>query len=220
MSAVLDGTTIEQRRKAAPRVRKSRSKHQHFESIAQARYVIRKAFRIADEQAKSAGLDPLAHQALIQIYGSPNMELQVNQLAERLDITPAFTSNLLNSLVRRELVSRKRGGHADRRVTQVNVTEKGKELLHHINDQVRFHIPNFTRQLTLEQRQNALSILMFFAGMAEQFPNLRHPGDLAQTKPRSHFGALFGNRNSAPKLLARQPERIVEHHPTQYGLRK
>lgn len=191
MSAAFDATTIEQKRKDAQRVREAEAKHRHFESVAQARYVIRKTFRIAEEQAKNAGLDPLVHQALIQIYGSRNMELQVNQLAERLDITPAFASNLINSLVKGGFVSRKRGGLTDRRITRVNITATGKELVHHINDQVRFHVANFTRQLTLEQRENALSILMFFVGAARTGPESRTPKRLRSEQAQiSHRCAI------------------------------
>ena len=70
-------------------------RHDYFAEVAEARYVLRRVFRIAEEQARDAGLDPLAHQALIQIYGSPDRRLRVAQLADRLDITPAFASSLL-----------------------------------------------------------------------------------------------------------------------------
>ena len=43
----------------------------YFHGVAEARYVIRRIFRIVDEQAKSAGLEPLEHQALIQLFGAP-----------------------------------------------------------------------------------------------------------------------------------------------------
>ena len=78
------------------------ARHDYFAEVAEARYVLRRVFRISEEQARAAGLDPLAHQALIQIYGSPERRLRVNQLAERLDITPAFASSLLKSLVARQ----------------------------------------------------------------------------------------------------------------------
>jgi DNA-binding MarR family transcriptional regulator len=50
-------------------------------------------FRIVSEQAKKLGLDPLEHQALIQIYGSESRVLQLKQIAGKLDITSALTGS-------------------------------------------------------------------------------------------------------------------------------
>jgi len=51
----------------------SRGFEEYFHGVSEARYVIRKVFRIVDDQAKQAGLEPLEHQALIQIFGSPKL---------------------------------------------------------------------------------------------------------------------------------------------------
>src|SRR5690606_1471866 len=106
--------------------------------VAEARYVLRKVFRIVEEQAKKYDIDPLAHQALIQIYGSPDMQLQVNQVASRLDITPAFSSSLVRMLVEKGLVARKRAEH-DQRVTFVMITPHGREVMDAIDENVQFH---------------------------------------------------------------------------------
>ncbi|CAN0546516.1 unnamed protein product, partial [Laminaria digitata] len=97
------------------------ARHDYFAEVAEARYILRRVFRIAEEQARDAGFEPLAHQALIQIYGSPDRRLRVNQLAERLDITPAFASSLLKSLDTDGMIERHRDA-ADHRVTWVSVT--------------------------------------------------------------------------------------------------
>lgn len=81
----LDVERIRKKGVAAQKARQTEDKHLYFKGVAEARYVIRKVFRIVEDQAKKYGIDPLAHQALIQIYGSENMELQVNQIASRLD---------------------------------------------------------------------------------------------------------------------------------------
>ncbi|MGZ0246582.1 MAG: MarR family transcriptional regulator, partial [Alphaproteobacteria bacterium] len=88
--------------------------HDYFVEVAEARYVLRRVFRITEEQARDAGLDPLAHQALIQIYGSAARRLRVNELAERLDIAPAFASSLLKSLAGDGLIDPRRGGGGHR----------------------------------------------------------------------------------------------------------
>lgn len=156
---------VERIRRKTDANRKAReaNKHHYFIGVAETRYVLRKVFRIVEEQAKKFGIDPLAHQALIQIYGSPDMELQVNQIASRLDITPAFSSSLVKLLVEKELVARRRGAQ-DQRTTYVTITDLGRETLHRIDETVKFHVDYFTSQLTTEERESALSILMFYVG--------------------------------------------------------
>ncbi len=160
----VDFGRIDRRRKAVEKSRSSTNKHAYFSGVAEARYVLRKVFRIAEEQAKIFGIDPLAHQALIQILGNPERELKVNQLAERLDIAPAFASSLVKSLANDGLVTRTRGAQ-DQRVTFVGATEKGAELLVAIDREVEFHVNYFVAQLSAEDRESALSTLMFYIGL-------------------------------------------------------
>lgn len=159
----LDLDRLRRRRVAANKSRKTQDKHTYFMGVAEARYVLRKAFRIVEEQAKEFGIDPLAHQALIQVYGSPEMQLQVGQIANRLDIPAAFASSLVRTLVEKGLVTRRRDDQ-DQRVTYVAVTDAGKELLHSIDERVQFHVDYFSGQLTPSERESALSILMFYVG--------------------------------------------------------
>jgi hypothetical protein len=49
--------------------------------------------RIVSEQAKKLGLDPLEHQALMQIDGSESRVLQMKQIAGKLDITSDLTGS-------------------------------------------------------------------------------------------------------------------------------
>ena len=149
---------------AAERARRRVNDHRYFVGVAEARYVVRKAFRIVEEQAKAAGIDPLAHQLLIQIYGSPAMELPVNQIADRLDISPAFASSLVTALAEDGYVARRRD-RADQRVTLVSVTRAGKALLVRIDERVRVLVDDFTGRLGQDQRESALSILLFYVGL-------------------------------------------------------
>jgi DNA-binding MarR family transcriptional regulator len=164
MAQPLDLERLRRKRHAAEKSREAEDKHTYFKGVAEARFVLRKAFRIVEEQAKASGIDPLAHQALIQIYGSPDMQLRVNQIASRLDIPPAFASSLVRTLAEKGLATRKRDTE-DQRVTYVEVTPSGIELLHAIDDKVQFHVNYFARQLLPEERESALSILMFYVGM-------------------------------------------------------
>ena len=140
--------------------------HDYFVDVAEACYILRRVFRIADEQAKAAGLEPLTHQALIQIYGSPERRLRVNELAERLDIKPAFASALLTRLEADGLIYRQRDT-ADHRVTWVQVTETVVEKLVQIDNAVDFHVRYFAAQLDRESRERALSTLKFYVGLGD-----------------------------------------------------
>jgi DNA-binding MarR family transcriptional regulator len=159
----LDVERLRRRGIAAKKARETPDKHTYFAGVAEARYVLRKVFRIVEEQAKKFGIDPLAHQALIQVYGSAEMQLQVNQIANRLDITPAFASSLVRILVDKGLVERRRDDR-DQRVTYVAITEKGREVMDSIDENVKFHVDYFVGQITPQEREGALSVLMFYVG--------------------------------------------------------
>src|SRR5262245_64351375 len=104
---VVDAVRLEKRRERVVKARGLSDRHVYFHGVAAARYVLRKVFRLVEDEAKRAGIDPLAHQALIQIYGSEKGALRVKELAERLDISPAFSSSLVKLLVAKHYVDRK-----------------------------------------------------------------------------------------------------------------
>ena len=160
---VIDAARLERRREKAVRSRASSDRRLYFRAVAQARYMLRKVFRLVEEEARRAGIDPLAHQALIQIYGSPDGRLRVKEVAERLDITPAFASNLAKLLTAKGYIAPERD-KSDARVVWVHVTRTGRALLHKIDEQVQIHVDYFTRAIPSEETEAALSILMFYAG--------------------------------------------------------
>lgn len=135
----------------------------YFHGVADARFVVRRVFRIVDERAKNRQLDPLEHQALIQIYGARDRDVRVGTIAERLNISPAFASKIVKALSAKGLVS-STGSPLDQRVTNVSATPEGITLLDEIDQDVRVHVDFFTRQLTHEQKAAALSIFAFYVG--------------------------------------------------------
>jgi DNA-binding MarR family transcriptional regulator len=134
----------------------------YFHGVAEARYVVRKVFRIVDEQAKAAGLEPLEHQASIQILGAPK-PFRVIDLADRLDIAPAFASRLAKRLEDRGLVERS-AAVDDRRSKYLTATERTREVLAQIDEQVHLHVNYFQRQLSHDERVAALGIFAFYLG--------------------------------------------------------
>ena len=161
MPATIDFGKIEKKSLATARSRDATNKHSYFVAVAQMRHILRKVFRMIDEQAKKHGLDLLAHQALLQIYGSPNQSLRVNEVADRLDIAPAFASNLVKDLVKRKLLERGLDA-TDLRATVLGITVAGRELCHRIDAEVRPHADYFTTLLTEDERETALSTLIFY----------------------------------------------------------
>jgi DNA-binding MarR family transcriptional regulator len=135
----------------------------YFHGVADARFVVRKVFRIVDERAKSRNLEPLEHQALIQIYGLRDSDVRVGTVAERLDIPPAFASKLVKALTGKQLVSAAPSPH-DQRVSHLSATAAGAQLLAEIDADVRVHVDFFTRALTAEQKTAALAIFAFYVG--------------------------------------------------------
>ncbi|WP_049569403.1 MarR family winged helix-turn-helix transcriptional regulator [Streptomyces sp. SBT349] len=133
-------------------------------NIAEARYVIRRILRIADEQARQHGLEPLLHQALLQTYGAGDAGIAVNALARRLDVAGAFASRLVRQLDERGLVRRDQLA-SDKRVTQVTATEAGIERLRQIDDAIHHHVAYFQQQFNDQQRLAALSIFSFYVGL-------------------------------------------------------
>jgi len=162
---VVDAARLEKRREKTVKSRRLSDPSVYFHGVAAARYLLRKVFRMVEDEAKRAGIDPLAHQALIQVYGSEKGALRVKEVAERLDISPAFSSSLVKLLVAKHYVTRERD-KTDSRVAWVKVTRKGQDLLHRIDEQVQIHVDYFTGGLSPEETEAAFSVLMFYAGVS------------------------------------------------------
>jgi DNA-binding MarR family transcriptional regulator len=148
----------------------SRKFKQYFHGISEARHVIRKIFRIVDDQAKKVGIEPLEHQTLIQVFGSVDPP-RVIDLADRLDISPAFASRLIRSLEDKGLVTRSRSD-LDRRTTHVEVTPDGRSLLASIDESVELHVGYFQRQLSDAERAATLGVIAFYLGAPAAGPEL------------------------------------------------
>ena len=161
----VDAARLESLRQRAVKARATPQQRLYFYGVAQARYVLRKVFRLVEEEAKRAGVDPLGHQALIQIYGSEGGRLRVKEVAQRLDITPAFSSSLIKILLKKGYVLRE-PDKSDKRVTWVKVTKPGRDLLRRVDDRVQIDVDYFAHSLTAAETEAALSILMFYVGVS------------------------------------------------------
>lgn len=152
----------------------------YFHGVAEARYVIRRIFRIVDEQAKSVGLEPLEHQALIQLFGSTR-PLRVIDFAERLDIAPAFASRIAKRLEDKGLVNRV-ASPDDKRSTVVEVTDAGSGLLAEVDGKVELHVSYFQQQLSDAERAAALGIFAFYLGASPRLDDIENLVDLVRSE--------------------------------------
>jgi DNA-binding MarR family transcriptional regulator len=141
--------------------------------IAEARYVIRRVLRIVNEQAHNHGLDPLVHQALLQIYGAQDRTgITVSALAQRLDVAPALASRIGGQLESLGLVQRSRIP-TDRRVIKITATSAGVDKLDEIDQAVGRRLTHFHQQFEEQQKLAAMSIFAFYVGMDPSSPATR-----------------------------------------------
>ena len=104
-----------------------------YEMLAEFRYALRQFGAFSEVQARSLGLTPQQHQALLAIRGFPGREATtMGELAERLRIQPNSAVGLVNRLAAENLVVRSVDA-ADRRQVLVSLTPKGLALLEQLS---------------------------------------------------------------------------------------
>jgi DNA-binding MarR family transcriptional regulator len=137
--------------------------HDYMRIVAHARYVFRRVQRIIDECARGHGVEPLEHQAMIQIYGAAEQRLPIGRLAERLDIVSALASRLVQQLEGRALVRRTRSA-SDRRATFVSLTPKGLDMLRSVVEDLHSEVEYFRLKSNAEERKATHEITAFYVG--------------------------------------------------------
>lgn len=101
----------------------------HYETLAAWRYALRQFLRFSQEAARSAGIPPQQHQALLVIKGFPDRDhVTIGELAERLDLKHHSAVGLVDRLAERELVERTVSSE-DRRRIEVRLTRRGEALV-------------------------------------------------------------------------------------------
>ena len=100
-----------------------------YRALASFRYALRQFLEFSGSAAKSVGLTPQQHQALLSIIGAPEGQaVTVGFLAERLLLKHHSTVELVDRLVELDLLIRQPDA-ADRRKVLLNLTPKAKRLL-------------------------------------------------------------------------------------------
>jgi DNA-binding MarR family transcriptional regulator len=113
-------------------MRKSQ-KSADYESLAEVRYQLRRFLHFSEKAARDAGLEPQQHQLMLALKGLPGgTRPRVGELAERLQIKPHSTVELINRLASSGRVRRHRGGD-DRREVLLELTPKGERILQELS---------------------------------------------------------------------------------------
>jgi DNA-binding MarR family transcriptional regulator len=138
--------------------RRSALEHTFLTALGPIRQSVR---RIMDRELGRLGLSiaQAAPLAIIEHHDG----IRQGELAERLDIAPAFASNLIKGLVKSKYLKRDSDA-SDGRVTILKITPAGRAVCDRIDDEVKPHVDYFTSQLTNDERETALSTLMFYVG--------------------------------------------------------
>ena len=100
-----------------------------YETLAALRYALRQFLRFSENAARSAGVPPQQHQALLAIKGFPGRDrVTLGELAERLQIRHHSAVGLADRLVARGLVTRE-ADTKDRRQVYLALTAQGENAL-------------------------------------------------------------------------------------------
>lgn len=99
-----------------------------YQVLAAFRHELRRFTRFSESVAKTAGLTPQQHQALLAIRSMAGNGISIGDLAEFLMLQPHSTSELIDRLASHDLVSRDQAEH-DRRSVTLNLTPKAEAIL-------------------------------------------------------------------------------------------
>lgn len=100
-----------------------------YQALANFRYALRQFMEFSASAAKSVGLTPQQHQAMLSVIGAPEGQaVTVGFLAERMLLKHHSTVELVDRLVELDLLTR-HPDPADRRKVLLSLTPKSRRLL-------------------------------------------------------------------------------------------
>jgi DNA-binding MarR family transcriptional regulator len=108
---------------------KNKITREQYEMLAEFRYALRKFLRFSEDAAQAAGLTPQQHQAMLAIKGFSGVrQINIGELAERLQILHHSAVGLVNRLVTEKYVRRLHDSK-DRRQVNLALTAQGESVL-------------------------------------------------------------------------------------------
>jgi DNA-binding MarR family transcriptional regulator len=124
---------------------------EEYQALGEVRYQIRRFLRFSEQAARAAGIEPQQHQLLLVIRTlPPGEEAAIGVLAERMQLAHHSTVELLDRLMERGLIERRRS-EEDRRRVLVSLTPAGADMLRRVvvqtSDVLRQAGPDLIRAL-------------------------------------------------------------------------
>jgi DNA-binding MarR family transcriptional regulator len=102
---------------------------EEYQALGDFRYQIRRFLRLSEEAAAKAGVEPRQYQFLLALRGLIQQKrVTIRDLAERMQLRHHSVVGLIDRLVERKLIERRRGEH-DRRQVYIHLTARGDDLL-------------------------------------------------------------------------------------------
>ncbi len=100
-----------------------------YAALAEFRYQIRRFLHRSETAAAAAGVEARQYQFLLALRGLTQQErVTIRDLAERMQLRHHSVVGMINRLVERKFIERRRGDH-DRRQVYIHLTPKGDALL-------------------------------------------------------------------------------------------
>lgn len=119
-----------------------------YERLAAFRFALRQFLHFSEAAAHAAGLTPQQHQALLAIKGFPGREeVNVRELAERLQLRHHSAVELIDRLEAEKLVKRERDASDGRKVL-IRLAARGERLLATLSAVHRVQLSRIGPQLT------------------------------------------------------------------------
>lgn len=107
---------------------KAASGNHDFELLAAFRYALRQFLRFSEQAARSQGLTPQQHQALLAVRGFPGGQITIGELAERLQIRHHSAVGMVDRLTAMGLATRAPAAE-DRRKVHIVLSARGAKTL-------------------------------------------------------------------------------------------
>ncbi len=104
-----------------------------YQALAEFRYQIRRFLHFSEQVARSAGIEPQQHQLLLALKSKPEEKAAtISYLADRLQLQHHSTVELIDRLVERNLVQRRKDETDQRRVV-IDMTPHGEQVLQELS---------------------------------------------------------------------------------------
>ena len=110
--------------------------------------------RLSSELAKGRITIP-QYQALLILNGEG--ELTMSAMAKALCVTTAATTSLVDNLIKQNLAARRRSAK-DRRVVKVSLTDRGREVIGEVKDEVYSLILQIMEKLSPHERSSWVNL--------------------------------------------------------------